>query len=438
MKKLIVLPLLCAYMAAHGDDLTVHNLTVTGTVDASSPGVSLNAGGATPAIGSAGTFFYPAFYGNPATGNIAKFNRLQVGVEALQGSNAPQTPQSWVPGLFGSSMFAASVAVTSQIGGNGIETASRTSDFRTWAGGASGGAAGIYGYGYNDDTTPSTTPIACGVCGVGARAANVNGITVNQMDVGNYGGVVDSYPGDGGPTSGSTYAMLLTAGAYSNSLSPATAALAIGKGQNALFRKGIQIFSPALDTSIGAGGGGIAMELPPQASIRWVTSKTSPTAEVWGSPTGLMVSGALTANGNDALSYTNNSSQSIPNATQTDLIGWTKIFDRTGVNFTPTNGTFTAPTSGYYSVSAQINFGAHPGVVGAQYSLVVLANGANVAAGTVYQDSMATVGISVQVSTVVSLAAGQTLVLAAYQSSGGSVGLGDSAGLNYLSINRIP
>jgi hypothetical protein len=221
---------------------------------------------------------------------VAKFNRIQVGAEALTGSQVPQTAQSWVADWVADAMPFASIAVTSQIGGNAIVSAARTSDFRSWSGTQSGGAAGIYGFGLNDDTV-SATPIACGVCGIAMRAAGVTGLTLNQFDISNFGSVVDATPASG-VVGGTTWGIGITAGAYHNTLNNSTGALYIGNGQNAKFRKGIIVFSGTnggLDTSVGAGGAGVAMEMGSGQTLRWLNSSNTTVAEVWGSAGGLNI-----------------------------------------------------------------------------------------------------------------------------------------------------
>lgn len=265
-----------------------------GSINTNNVGASFVNGGYTPATGSAASFFYPTYFGNPATGIVGKFNRIQVGLEGLQSTDIPQTTKSWATTLMdgdGAQGDTSSLNATSQIGGNGVTGSSRTSDFRTWAGSASGGSQGVTGLGYNDDTTAATTPIACGVCGIGMRAANVVGVTLNQFDINNFGAVVDSTP-QSGVTGGATYAIGLTAGAYSNVLNNATAAVYVGGGTNAKFRKGIIFFSgtnAGLDTSVGAGGGGVAVEMGSGQSLRWLNSSNTTIAEVYGSAGGLNI-----------------------------------------------------------------------------------------------------------------------------------------------------
>jgi hypothetical protein len=146
----------------------------------------------------------------------------------------------------------------------------------------------------------------------------------------------------------------------------------------------------------------------------------------------------LSASGNDALHYNNTNGQTISTSSQTTVTNWTSVFDRLGTNFNATTGVFTAPATGYYNVQAQIVFGSHTGAVNAQYSAIIVANASNFAIGSVFQQSISSDNVAVTVNSVVSLTSGQTLSIAAYQTSGVSATLTTATGYNYLSINRIP
>lgn len=147
----------------------------------------------------------------------------------------------------------------------------------------------------------------------------------------------------------------------------------------------------------------------------------------------------LVASGNDALLYTNTSGQSIPNSTATTVTGWTKTSDRLNTNFVAATGIFTAPVSGIYLVSAQITFGTAVNAIGSTFLGSIVANGMTVASGFAAQQGTGTVATIVVIpATVVSMTAGQTLVLQANQTSGGAKALSTSAALSFLSIYRLP
>jgi hypothetical protein len=164
----------------------------------------------------------------------------------------------------------------------------------------------------------------------------------------------------------------------------------------------------------------------------------SPPSTGYGSTTPEPVAATtLSASGNDALMYQNSSAQSIPNATDTTVTGWTKVADRVNANFNSSTGVFTAPVTGYYQVLAQITFGPHAGSAGSNYQVIIVANGVVVAIGTYLESAAVTAATGVNVSANVSLTAGQTIVIQAEQNTGSAVALG-SATQNFVSINRIP
>jgi len=147
----------------------------------------------------------------------------------------------------------------------------------------------------------------------------------------------------------------------------------------------------------------------------------------------------LSSSGNDALLYQNSSAQSIPSSVATTLTGWTLFSDRVGSNFNASTGVFTAPATGVYIVSGQINFAATAEVVATTYQLLAVGNGVTVASGSSTGDAAGTYNVQVQLPGVaVALAAGQTLVLQALQNSGGARSLGANAVQTFISIYRTP
>jgi hypothetical protein len=153
---------------------------------------------------------------------------------------------------------------------------------------------------------------------------------------------------------------------------------------------------------------------------------------------GASVTGSLSASGNDALLYSNTNGQTIATATLVTITNWTKTFDRVNANFNASTGTFTAPATGYYQVSGQLVYAAAVGVVNAQYSAAVVANGVAVINGQTFQESTGTEAVTVPFNGVVSLSSGQTIVIQAYQTTGANRTLGTIANTNTLSITRIP
>lgn len=243
----------------------------------------------------------PLFFGNAGTAIVHRLNRVFVGEATANSSDiGPVTTKDWLETLIGGTVSAAQFASVSATGGLAMSGGARSSDFRTIFGSATGGAQGITGIGYNDDTTAATTPIAAGVVGIGIRKAGVVGITLNQFDMNNGGSVVDTTP-FGGVNSGSTWALGLTAGAYSAlGTANVTGAMYIGGGATAKFRKGIISMNGALDTTLGSGGGGITYEAYEGQSVRWLNSSNTVDAEIWGSSNGLQTNTPILVSQNSA------------------------------------------------------------------------------------------------------------------------------------------
>lgn len=146
----------------------------------------------------------------------------------------------------------------------------------------------------------------------------------------------------------------------------------------------------------------------------------------------------LNASANDALLYQTSNAQSFSTGTGAIVTTWTKVFDRVNANFNASTGVFTAPATGYYQVSAQLEFAAATNVVNSLLQLSIFANGVNVAAGRTYEMSTGSNLNSVTVSATVSLTSGQTITVQGLQNSGSSRALSGVAVSNYLSINRLP
>lgn len=145
----------------------------------------------------------------------------------------------------------------------------------------------------------------------------------------------------------------------------------------------------------------------------------------------------LSASGNDAMLYQNSSLQSIPSGANTTVTNWTKVYDRVNANFNASTGVFTAPSTGYYQVSAQLTYASAAGVAGTVVQAIVNVNGAAVATGQTAINNTGTSIMAASVSAVVLVTAGQTIVLQAQQNSGSARALGGAL-TDFLSISRIP
>lgn len=147
----------------------------------------------------------------------------------------------------------------------------------------------------------------------------------------------------------------------------------------------------------------------------------------------------LGASGNDALLYQNSNSQTVTTATLTTITNWTKVSDRVNANFNATTGTFTAPATGQYLVSASVAFAAVAGVVGTDIEIHLIANGTDIASGQYMVPTTNSYNHQVELpATLVSLTSGQTVVIQAYQNSGASRALSNTGRLTTVSIVRVP
>jgi hypothetical protein len=134
---------------------------------------------------------------------------------------------------------------------------------------------------------------------------------------------------------------------------------------------------------------------------------------------------------------TKTSALSLPNNATTGITGWTAGLD-TNSNFDVTTGTFTAPAAGNYLVSAQVCSAYGSVAAGAIFALLVLANSATVAAGESGFTTAGTTDMCAQTTVLASLAAGQTITVSVYHTSGAAINTASGAGKNYLSITQLP
>lgn len=271
----------------------------------------------TTVIASLAKFYNPSFFGTPSTGVVHRLNRLQIGEATLSSQDVvasnglgflgPTTPD-WFDTLYrGQAIGSGQLSVVAAWGNSPISAASRTSDYRTVLGGASGGS-GCNLFGVNDDTTAGN-PVAYGVNSIGIRKSGVGGATFGaQFDINNLGSVVSISPNSTIGGGGQTFSALFTPGAYSQigSLFNVSAALIIGIGVTRAFEKGIVFQAGSLNASNGPFGvGGLGMELPRGVGIQWTSSVPNTDGIIWADVNGFNVSSSrLIANANTAYTVT--------------------------------------------------------------------------------------------------------------------------------------
>jgi hypothetical protein len=245
-------------------------------------------------VGSLAQFYKPTYFGHPGSAVVERFNRVQVGEAALTSQDVlsstvlPTTP-SWADTLINVQFISlGQVSSVAAWGNAAFCGAARTSDYTAAGLGSSGGTAGANLCGYNDGGG-----IAYGLNTFGIRKSGITGVTLgSQTDINNGGSVVDLNP-FGTIANGVTFAALLTAGAYAIvATANPTAAIVLGAGATTRFRKGILVMSPALDTSVGAGGAGVVMEVPRNVSWRIINSGSGTDTEFWGNASGLTINSA--------------------------------------------------------------------------------------------------------------------------------------------------
>jgi len=251
-------------------------------------------------VGSASKFFFPDYYGNPATGIIHRANRLFLGASSGIGgylSVAPVTPSSWIDaylpaGGAKNAVHLATLSVGDPVGINAITGYSRTSDIKTWSGSTSGGSQAINAFAINDDTSAlPASPIAVPLFTGAVRVAGNNGITLNQFEVTNEGNAVDTDPYDGLSVAGTTWGLGLTAGFMGSGANPVTGFLYLGtQAAASAYQKaefGILANVNAFNPAKGNGGNGIFAKLARGQSIQWYNSLHGVDAELYAIGDGL-------------------------------------------------------------------------------------------------------------------------------------------------------
>lgn len=250
-------------------------------------------------VRSPAKFFFPDYFGNPATGIVHRANRLFLGEASAIGASLSAgsvLPASWMDPYFSgggkNAVHYATLSVGDPVGINAITGYSRTSDFKAWSGSSSGGSQAINAFAVNDDTSAlPASPIAVPIFTGAVRVAGVNGITLNQFDVTNEGNAVDTDPYDGLSIPGTTWGLGITAGFIGAGANPVTGFLYLGN-QTAVpsYEKaefGILSNANAFNPAKGNGGNGVFAKLARGQSIQWYNSLHGVDAELYAIGDGL-------------------------------------------------------------------------------------------------------------------------------------------------------
>jgi hypothetical protein len=261
--------------------------------------------------GNPSKFWSPDYFGNPGTGKVYRFNRVFTGVATGASSDRPLTTSIWTNN-YADVITDSQFASVSAIGSLAVTGASRTSDYTVWTGGAAGGATGIYAMSVNDET--SQGGIAASVFAETFHEPGVPGISeaAEFTTSSNASTLTEITPYDG-ITSRATLGVNITTGFRTAYTQKVSAALVVGGLANpaatARFRKLIVAQADGIDTTLGAGGGGVAMELGTGMSVRWLDNVNATKAEIFSTNSGLCVNnkmsvGASTLDASAALDVT--------------------------------------------------------------------------------------------------------------------------------------
>lgn len=148
-------------------------------------------------------------------------------------------------------------------------------------------------------------------------------------------------------------------------------------------------------------------------------------------------SNAATTNAMAYVRADNQSGQSIPNISQTDLNGYTTLTDATGA-FNAATGVFTAPRTSDYIVSFQNEAASNAWTVGQEWGTYIRVNGTNVQAQRNYATASGTYIRTGSVNGILRLNAGDTMRVTMFQSRGAATAINVASFANILSIRELP
>lgn len=258
----------------------------SGTIVATGPVLTaLNLSGSTESV-------------SPTTGALTAIGGIGTEDRINAGANG-----AWAESLVPGSINATQIAGVSKYGEISLSGVTRTSDYGAQFGTPATGTIGVLGLGVNDDTAHAANALGADLIGWNTATATGAYTAALELDLHNLGAVVDVTPYIPYPN-GRTIGLNISSG-FGGTPHNASAAITIGTNP-AKWRKGIVFQSTGLDTALGAGGNGVAMEMASGQSLRWMNSSASIIDEVWADATGhhvaapLYVTGATVDVGNTA------------------------------------------------------------------------------------------------------------------------------------------
>lgn len=134
---------------------------------------------------------------------------------------------------------------------------------------------------------------------------------------------------------------------------------------------------------------------------------------------------------------TNTSGQSIPNNTGTTTTNWT-VSSQVGSAFVGSTGVYTAPATGWYLLSFQVEYNLTTPPAGTTLLALITVAGTGKANGVTTIGSTSQTKAAAQVTALLNLTSGQTVNFQAYQNSGAGATLDTGAANCYLSIQQMP
>lgn len=130
--------------------------------------------------------------------------------------------------------------------------------------------------------------------------------------------------------------------------------------------------------------------------------------------------------------------QSIATSTSTTITNWVERLDSTS-SFNPVTGIFTAPRTGQYLVSAEIQYQSATYTAGQEATIIIAKNGsqARTVRFVVVANGTFTMNTGM-VTAVMDLVANDTIAIQAFQNTGGSVNTASNQFNTFVTISELP